>query len=111
GLQVSLGLIPPDGTMEAVGRADPSCMTNPTSSPRIGPAGDLQARLKAACATCNLRELCVPGGVSPCDLDRLDTLVATRRRVRRGESLFRAGDGFDSIYAVRSGFFKTRVTS
>ncbi len=86
-------------------------MTNPTSSPRAVSAGSLQARLKAACATCNLRELCVPGGVSPRDLDRLDALVATRRRVRRGEALFRAGDGFDSLYAVRSGFFKTRLTS
>jgi CRP/FNR family transcriptional regulator len=86
-------------------------MTNPTSSTRAEPTQGLQARLKAACAACNLRELCVPGGVSPRDLDQLDTLVATRRRVKRGDALFRAGDPFESIYAVRSGFFKTRLTS
>ena len=85
----------------------PSCLADPAEDPSQG----LQARLKAACATCNLRELCVSGGVSPRDLERLDALVATRRRVRRGEALFRAGDGFDSLYAVRSGFFKTRLTS
>lgn len=72
---------------------------------------NLQARLRTACAACNLRELCVPGGVSPEELEQLDALVATRRRVRRGECLFRAGDGFDAVYAVRSGFFKTRLTS
>lgn len=34
------------------------------------------------------------------------------RRVRCGESLFRAGDRFESIYIVRAGFFKTtRVQS
>lgn len=86
-------------------------MTNPTSRSRADSTKGLQARLKAACAACNLRELCVPGGVSPRDLEQLDTLVATRRRVKRGEALFRAGDSFESIYAVRSGFFKTRLTS
>ena len=29
------------------------------------------------------------------------------RRVKAGETLYRAGDKFDAIYAVRSGFFKT----
>jgi CRP/FNR family transcriptional regulator len=86
-------------------------MTNPTPRTRAESTQGLQARLKAACAACNLRELCVPGGMSPSDLEQLDTLVATRRRVKRGDSLFRAGDAFESIYAVRSGFFKTRLTS
>ena len=33
-------------------------------------------------------------------------LVLTRKRVHSGEHLFRAGDPFDSLYAIRSGFFK-----
>jgi CRP/FNR family transcriptional regulator len=41
----------------------------------------------------------------------MDTLVATRRTVGRGEMLFRAGDEFQSLYAVRTGFFKTCVSS
>ena len=73
-----------------------------------GPFGD---RLKAACTTCNLRELCVPGGISAADLERLDPLVAARRRLKKGEALFRIGDRFTSLYAVRTGFFKTRITS
>jgi len=31
--------------------------------------------------------------------------------VRRGDTLFRAGDHFESLFAVRTGFFKTRVSS
>jgi len=65
----------------------------------------------AACSSCNLRGLCLPVGLSPEDLERLDTLVTTRRKVRRGENLFRRGESFASIYAVRSGFFKTTVSS
>ncbi|MCA0175348.1 MAG: helix-turn-helix domain-containing protein [Proteobacteria bacterium] len=66
---------------------------------------------KSACSNCNLRELCLPVGASPDGLDRLDELVATRRRVARGEALFRAGMPFESLYAVRTGFFKTCISS
>lgn len=67
--------------------------------------------LKVACASCNLRELCLPVGMSNEQLDHLDTMVATKRTVTRGNTLFRAGDAFLSLYAVRTGFFKTCVAS
>ncbi|MFN7723654.1 MAG: fumarate/nitrate reduction transcriptional regulator Fnr [Rubrivivax sp.] len=66
---------------------------------------------KVACSSCNLRELCLPVGMSNDQLERLDHMVATRRSVPRGEMLFRAGDDFMSLYAVRTGFFKTCVSS
>ena len=66
---------------------------------------------KVACSSCNLRELCLPVGLSRENLERLDTLVANRRAIARGESLFRAGETFLSLYAVRTGFFKPRVSS
>jgi len=67
--------------------------------------------LKVACSSCNLRELCLPVGFSEQELQRLDSLVATRRAVHRGDTLFRRGDPFQAVYAVRTGFFKTRVSS
>jgi CRP/FNR family transcriptional regulator len=79
-------------------------------SPELAAPADTNA-LKVACSSCNLRELCLPLGLSAHDLGRLDTLVATRRAVRRGHTLFRSGDAFEAIYAVRSGFFKTRISS
>jgi CRP/FNR family transcriptional regulator len=66
---------------------------------------------KVACSSCNLRELCLPVGLSHDDLDQLDALIATRRSVARGDTLFRSGDAFQSLYAVRTGFFKTCVTA
>jgi CRP/FNR family transcriptional regulator len=66
---------------------------------------------KVACASCNLRELCMPVGMSNEQLERLDAIIATRRAVPRGEALFRAGEGFTALYAVRTGFFKTCVSS
>ena len=68
-------------------------------------------QLKTACSNCNLRELCLPVGMSREQIDTLDELVYTRKRIKRGESLFRSGDAFQSLYAIRSGFFKTRVAA
>ena len=67
--------------------------------------------LKVACSSCNLRELCLPVGLAPSDLERLDAVVDTRRSLKRGEALYSAGDAFTSLFAVRTGYFKTRVTA
>lgn len=66
---------------------------------------------RIACSQCNLRELCLPVGLSADELERLDQLVRLRRSLRKGEALFRTGDPFSSLYAIRTGMFKTRVTS
>lgn len=71
---------------------------------------DLQS-IKVACSSCNLRELCLPMGLNSDELTRLDTVISNRKRVKRGASLFNTGDKFTSLYAVRSGFFKTSVTT
>jgi CRP/FNR family transcriptional regulator len=66
--------------------------------------------MRAACSKCNLRELCLPMGLTDADLQHIDRLVGARRSLRRGDALFCAGEPFESIFAVRSGFFKTRVS-
>ncbi|MCL4801239.1 MAG: fumarate/nitrate reduction transcriptional regulator Fnr [Burkholderiales bacterium] len=66
-------------------------------------------QLKTVCSSCSLRELCLPMGLSENEIEQLDQLVYTRRRVRRGENIYRAGDPFASLYAIRSGFFKSNV--
>ncbi|MBV1775853.1 fumarate/nitrate reduction transcriptional regulator Fnr [Burkholderiaceae bacterium DAT-1] len=67
--------------------------------------------LQTHCTTCSLRELCLPLGLSHGELDQLDEVIKQRIPIKRGEALFRSGDAFKSLYAVRTGFFKTTVTS
>ncbi|QIL79082.1 fumarate/nitrate reduction transcriptional regulator Fnr [Diaphorobacter sp. HDW4A] len=67
--------------------------------------------IKVACSNCNLRELCMPLGLSDDQLKRLDEVVAVRRRVKRGATLFRNGEPFTSLFAIRTGFFKTCVAT
>src|SRR5574344_2823919 len=59
----------------------------------------------------NLRELCMPMGLTEQQLQRIDEVVATRRKVKRGMTLFRNGEPFTSLYAIRTGFFKTCVAT
>ena len=68
-----------------------------------------RASPKPACSTCHQRALCLPDGLSHDEVESLDQLVSVRKTIKRGEYLFRAGDDFASLYAIRSGFFKTRV--
>ncbi len=69
------------------------------------------SQLKSACAQCNMRELCLPFGLSDTEVDHLDNLVGARRKLKRGQHLYRTADRFEAIFAVKSGFFKTDVLS
>jgi CRP/FNR family transcriptional regulator len=66
---------------------------------------------KVACSSCNLRELCLPLGMSTEQMLKLDSLITNRRTISRGDTLFRSGEDFQSLFAVRTGFFKTCVAS
>lgn len=69
------------------------------------------SNLKAACSTCDLRELCLPIGLADSDVDLLDKIIRRRKPLQRGEYLFRPGDEQHAIYAVRSGSIKTSLTT
>jgi CRP/FNR family transcriptional regulator len=63
--------------------------------------------LRARCATCSMHQLCLPMGLDTADMDRLDQIIGRRRKVPRGGTLFRIGDAFTNLYAIRLGHFKT----
>ncbi|MBP6095409.1 MAG: fumarate/nitrate reduction transcriptional regulator Fnr [Methyloversatilis sp.] len=71
-----------------------------TSSP-------VKAPFETSCHKCNVREMCLPCGLTGEGLCRIDGLVNRRRRVYRGETLYRAGDPFSSLHVLRSGFCKS----
>jgi CRP/FNR family transcriptional regulator len=51
----------------------------------------------------------MPEGLSADDTIRLEAVISTSRPLKRGEALFRTGDTFDTLYAIRSGSIKTVV--
>ncbi|MDO4997061.1 MAG: fumarate/nitrate reduction transcriptional regulator Fnr [Neisseria sp.] len=67
--------------------------------------------LKTLCSTCSLRELCLPMGLQTTEFEQLDAVIKQSRRLKKGEYLFRTGEAFHSVFAIRTGFFKTAVAS
>lgn len=70
-----------------------------------------QEMMKVACSNCNLRELCMPIGLDQEEMVKLDHVVSSRKRVKQGGHLFSHGDPFTTLYAIRTGYFKTCVLS
>jgi CRP/FNR family transcriptional regulator len=82
----------------------------PKPKAKVHFVGQPEARkFEVSCSSCNLREVCLPGGLCMEDLEQVQNIVYARRRIKRGETLFTPGDEFKTVYAIRSGFFKTSV--
>jgi CRP/FNR family transcriptional regulator, anaerobic regulatory protein len=63
------------------------------------------------CSTCRHRSLCLTAGYAEPELESMDALMFARRKVKAGEALYRHGDAFQFLYAVRSGTFKSASTT
>lgn len=53
----------------------------------------------------------MPLGLSDEQFKRIDDIIAIRRKIKRGSTLFHNGEVFTSLYAIRTGFFKTCVAT
>lgn len=86
----------------------PPC--NPTSVRAFSQYAETpKPQAQVSCSDCRLRELCLPVGLSERPLEAFAATVFAHRRLKPGQALFRAGEAFDSIYLVRTGFVKTVV--
>lgn len=64
---------------------------------------------EAPCESCCVRHLCLPGGLDDRERAALDRLLIGRHRLRKGQKLYREGERFLFLYAVRFGSFKTAI--
>ncbi|KGS67538.1 bacterial regulatory s, crp family protein [Burkholderia pseudomallei MSHR7527] len=76
---------------------------------RAAKRDDAAKRAAARCSSCAMRSVCMPVDLNTHEFAKLDALICSTRQVKRGDTLFRTNDGFQSIYAVRTGSFKTVV--
>jgi len=77
---------------------------NDTTTPALA-----ATRCRVACSNCNMRELCLPVDLSAAEMQRLEQLSHRKRCYAAQNYLYRSGDAFKSLYAIRSGSFKTRI--
>jgi CRP/FNR family transcriptional regulator len=69
------------------------------------PGASNQRQVK--CASCALKESCLPMGLDEASTARFDKIIVRRRRLERDDSLFQLDQPFASLYVVHFGHFKT----
>lgn len=66
---------------------------------------------KISCQQCSISQLCLPVSLAEAEVEHLDSIIKRNRPLHRGEHLFRAGENFLSLYAIRAGSLKTYTVS
>lgn len=79
------------------------------AKPRSATVTPITSQVKSAiaCSSCCLKGVCLPCELGRSDIERFDEITAAKRKVARGASVYLTSDPFHSLYAVRSGAFKT----
>jgi CRP/FNR family transcriptional regulator len=78
----------------------------------VSPAPVLSIRdPKTHCMTCNVRERCLPVGFAAADMKQFDALIVNRTKLKKQQTLYRAGETFHALYAIRVGSLKTTLVS
>jgi CRP/FNR family transcriptional regulator len=62
-----------------------------------------------SCSNCRLSDLCLPISLNKSEIVQLDEIIERNRPLRKGEHIYRQRDEFRSVFAVRSGSFKSYV--
>ena len=75
---------------------------------KAGPEGPVACSRNFAinCRDCRLNSICLPFSLESSDIDELDRIIQRGRPLQKGGHLYRQGDEFESVYAVRSGALK-----
>lgn len=59
------------------------------------------------CQNCSISELCLPFSLNDKELDSLDDIIDRKRPIHKGDKIFSDGQELNSLFAIRSGTFKT----
>ncbi|MFT5900220.1 MAG: CRP/FNR family transcriptional regulator [Glaciecola sp.] len=68
------------------------------------------SELSIHCQSCSLSHLCLPVSLDKDELESLDDIIERKKPLHKNDKLVRFGDDFHSLYAVRSGSFKSYIS-
>jgi len=66
---------------------------------------------RVSCGTCRLNSICLPIALENDDIVQLDNIIQRSKPIQKSQHLYREGDDFQSVYAVRSGSLKAYRTT
>jgi CRP/FNR family transcriptional regulator len=67
---------------------------------------DFKAKLQVTCQNCSLITLCIPRGLAQEEIERISRIVSRKKTLQRGDHLYRKGDKFRGIIAIKAGTAK-----
>lgn len=62
------------------------------------------------CQNCSFSHLCLPVALNKTEIESLDDIIERKKPLQKTEKLVASGDKFTSLYAVRTGSFKSFVS-
>ena len=63
------------------------------------------------CGNCRLNSICLPLALESDDIQQLDDIIQRSKPLQKSQHLYREGDDFQSVFAVRSGTLKAYKTT
>jgi len=63
------------------------------------------------CQNCSFSHLCLPVALNKTEIESLDDIIERKKPLHKGDLLVKSGDVFRSLFAVRTGSFKSFVTN
>ena len=66
---------------------------------------------QVTCGNCRLNSICLPLALESDDIQQLDDIIQRSKPLQKSQHLYREGDDFQSVYAVRSGTLKAYKTT
>lgn len=69
------------------------------------------SELSIHCQSCSFSHLCLPVSLNKTELESLDDIIERKRPLHKHDKLVKPGQSFHSLYAVRSGSFKSFISN
>lgn len=66
---------------------------------------------QVSCGNCRLNSICLPLALESDDIAQLDSIIQRSKPLQKNQHLYREGDDFQSVFAVRSGTLKAYRTT
>ena len=66
---------------------------------------------QVSCGNCRLNSICLPMALEGDDIEQLDGIIQRSNPLEKSQHLYREGDVFKAVYAVRSGALKAYKTT
>lgn len=63
-------------------------------------------KMQVSCSNCSLEDICIPRGLNHSEVESVSQVIKRKKTLQRGEFIYRDGDLFKGLLAIKSGTAK-----